>query len=492
MNRQRFLPVALGLLTLARLLLLARTELSAAEAHAAVCAGHAEFWHPQTGPLLPVLMRISMSVFGANEFGVRFFAPVLMLGAGWLVWRVALGLFDAPVAAWAAALFQVLPVVNVASITFTNTTLGIACAAAMLALLRLALHRPRPLHLHWWSVAVMSAFAVLADWRLVMMSLGGAGSLLLTRRGRSSLLKWPVTPILAGTLALTATVFLAWNSEHRWAAFHFAGVDSAFWSALGSLFFAYGPLLPLVFGWALTETALQRPLTYATAFLYAFALPLITLELLTIHTTSWPQIGFAAWVPALVMLAACHLMQTERVPTRVKVAARSGLFIIAALQTCLVLPVRPSQIGKWDALGGWRATAQAVREALDREHITEGNFFLVTNRWPLAASLGFYLRDLKPLRPTDAFPTVHLLADGQERSPLDPWPRYDDEKQGARFEAATAVFIADGDMRHQPPHELREKWKSWRTIEVARVTHHGRAMRIVKVFACSAEPAAEK
>ncbi|MEI6535734.1 MAG: glycosyltransferase family 39 protein, partial [Verrucomicrobiaceae bacterium] len=222
MNRQRFLPLALGLVTLVRFLLLATRELSPVEAHAALCAAVPDWWYPLTGPMLPLWMKVSTTVFGMNEFGVRFFAPLLMLGSGWLVWKISRGLFDATTAAWAAILFQITPVVNLAAVNFTNSTLAIAGSTAMLAVLRLALHRTHRFHLHWWAVSGVAILIFFTDWRLgLAMAMSSAGSLTLTRRGRNALLKWPVLPILGVSLVLAITIFLAWNSEHRWTAFAF-------------------------------------------------------------------------------------------------------------------------------------------------------------------------------------------------------------------------------------------------------------------------------
>lgn len=496
MNRQRFLPLALGLITLVRFLLLAMRELSPVEAHAAMCAAAPGWWQPLTGPVLPLWMKISTTFFGMNEFGVRFFAPLLMLGAGWLVWEISRGLFDATTAAWAAVLFQITPAVNLAAIHFTNTTLAIAGSTAMLAVLRLALHRSHRLHLHWWAVSGVSALMFFTDWRLgLAMGVSSAASLTLTRRGRNALMKWPVLPILVVCFVLGITIFLAWNSEHNWAAFAFFPDKSAngILAVIHSMFFGYGLLLLPVFVWTIIEMTARRPLAYASAYLYAFAWPLLTLDLIARHTLDWPQIGFGAWVPPLVMLAAHLMMQTERLAPRIKVWARSVLMLVTAAQSCLIvqtdnfrafgiqwhldsetksmLPPDPMQY-----MTGWRDSAHEIISALDREGLRNKPFFIVAKNWQLAAPLAFYLRDIT------AHPRVQVLPDENGRTPFAVWPRFDHNPELSK---ATVIFITDDSKMNIPPKSLRKTWPTQHAIAIFRVMHDGAPVRTLKVFACS-------
>jgi hypothetical protein len=511
MNRQRFLPQALGLLTLARLALLPLTELSPVEAHAALCSSRLELWHPMTGPLLPLLMRLSSAIFGPHEFGIRFFAPLLMLGAGWLVWKMALGLFDVTTATWAVVIFQVTPLVNVASVTFTNTTLGIAESAGLMVLLRLALHRPRRFHLHWWAVAGMTLIAFFTDWRLAVFAVAGTGSLLLTRRGRSALLKWPVLPILGGTLALALLVFLGWNLKHDWAAFQLPGTGlSAFRSVWHSGLLGYGPLLILLLGWSVADVTLHRPLSYAPAVLLAFAWPLISLDLLSLAATPWPQAGFAAWLPPAVILAAARLMQTELVPMRAKVAVRTAVLLGAAVQSCLVL--QPAIVrafgGNWGFdpprhagflpgnpsrdLDGWHRAAEEIRDAMAAHQLDPARCFLVADRWEVAAPLAFQSRDPALLQPAPSYPQVHVVSGDAGTAAFPSWPRFDAGPHAAAFREAIALFVTDDTSRHLAPESLRAAWPESRVIAVFEVTREGQPLRMLKVFACSPGSAAEK
>jgi 4-amino-4-deoxy-L-arabinose transferase-like glycosyltransferase len=306
MHRQRFLLPALVVLTVARLLLLAQTGLSEMEQKVLQHAREGHLWHEGLGPLLPWLVKVSTFVFGDGAFGVRFFAPLLMLGAGWLLWMLVKGLFDATTASWALLVFQITPVVNLAAVTMTHTTLGIALSVGVMAAVRVALHRDYRFHLQWWLLAVAFAMVFLADWRMALISVAGMASILVTSRGRRALMKWPVLPVLAASLMVMLAWFLWWNGKSDWAAYQAVPVHrpGTWWQKMLSVPVAFSPLLLTALGWALVRAALPRPMTYPVAILLAYAWPLVLLDLLCWMSFPWPYTGMSAWLaPAIVLLA---------------------------------------------------------------------------------------------------------------------------------------------------------------------------------------------
>jgi len=88
MPRQRFLFAALGLLTLWRWALLPTLELAPDKALAVFRVKHGQMGSFfEIGPLVPLFARLGMWLGGANEFGLRFFAPLLALATSLVVWR---------------------------------------------------------------------------------------------------------------------------------------------------------------------------------------------------------------------------------------------------------------------------------------------------------------------------------------------------------------------------------------------------------------------
>jgi len=339
MNRQRFLLPALLVLTVARMVMLPLHPLSEVESYAVNCAGEPATWHAGMSPLLPVLMMISTAVFGPSAFGVRFFAPLLILAASVVLWRLAAGLFDATTASWAVVVFQFTPLVNLATVAFTPATLGIVFSVLLLSLLRLALHRHHKWHLYWWVLGIALSLIICFDWRFGMFIFSVAGSLLLTERGQRALQKWPVLPVLAGCTALSLALFLAWNSEKQWLAFQIAPATSeaSYPGMILQALLVFSPLLLAAFGWALTQCALRKPVPYAIGFLYAFSWPLVTLDLLIWPTVPWPQGGLGAWIAPAAILLAHQALSHETMKLKFRLWARVVVLGLAGVQCCVLL-----------------------------------------------------------------------------------------------------------------------------------------------------------
>jgi hypothetical protein len=148
-----------------------------------------------------------------------------------------------------------------------------------------------------------------------------------------------VLPILGLSVGLAATFFLAWNSEHGWPAFApFPGmVPPTLWQLSAHVLLAISPLLLVGYGWSLVKSATRRPMEYVVAFLYAFAWPLVTLDVLSWMVLPWPHCGYGAWIAPTVMLLAHHTMDEERTPTRMVMLSRWLVVAAAAGQSCVMM-----------------------------------------------------------------------------------------------------------------------------------------------------------
>src|SRR5207245_2953632 len=70
-------------------------------------------------------IRASTALFGANEFGVRFFSPLLAAGTSLLLFYFARRLFNGTAALWAVITLNVTPIFNIGAFLMTIDALSV-------------------------------------------------------------------------------------------------------------------------------------------------------------------------------------------------------------------------------------------------------------------------------------------------------------------------------------------------------------------------------
>src|ERR1700747_1032306 len=99
-------------LTLIRLSMLATTDLEFDEAHYWMWSERLAPAYFSKGPGIAFAIRASTAVFGANEFGVRFFSPVLAAATSLLLFYFARRLSRATAGLWAVIALNTTPIFN--------------------------------------------------------------------------------------------------------------------------------------------------------------------------------------------------------------------------------------------------------------------------------------------------------------------------------------------------------------------------------------------
>src|SRR5437879_7487780 len=112
-------------LTAIRLSLLATTDLEFDEADYWMWSEGLAPAYFSKGPGIAFVMRASTAIFGANEFGVRFFSPILGAGTSLIVFYFARRLFSANAGIWAVLALNVTPIFNIGAFLMTIDTLSI-------------------------------------------------------------------------------------------------------------------------------------------------------------------------------------------------------------------------------------------------------------------------------------------------------------------------------------------------------------------------------
>src|SRR5256714_10785318 len=136
-----------------RLSLLAATDLSFDEAHYWMWSERLAPAYFSKGPGIAFAIRASTAVFGANEFGVRFFSPLLAAGTSLLLFYFTRRLFGATAGLWAVIGLNATPIFNIAAVLMTIDALSIFFWMAAMFTFWFAVENPERFRGFWyWPV----------------------------------------------------------------------------------------------------------------------------------------------------------------------------------------------------------------------------------------------------------------------------------------------------------------------------------------------------
>src|SRR6476620_9798445 len=110
-------------LTAIRLTMLGTSDLSFDEAHYWLWSGRLAPAYFSKGPGIAFAIRASTAIFGATEFGVRFWSPILAGCTSLLLFYFGRRLFSENVGLWTVIAFNVTPIFNVGAFVITTDSL---------------------------------------------------------------------------------------------------------------------------------------------------------------------------------------------------------------------------------------------------------------------------------------------------------------------------------------------------------------------------------
>src|SRR5216117_4382744 len=148
MSKTRAVWFFIAALTLIRLSMLGSTDLEFDEAHYWMWSERLAPGYFSKGPGIAFAIRASTAVFGANEFGVRFFSPLLSAGTSVLLFYFARRLFNATAGLWAVIAVNVTPIFNVGAFLMTIDALSVFFWLAAMFTFWLALEKSP--HFSWY------------------------------------------------------------------------------------------------------------------------------------------------------------------------------------------------------------------------------------------------------------------------------------------------------------------------------------------------------
>ncbi|MFK8026571.1 MAG: glycosyltransferase family 39 protein [Gammaproteobacteria bacterium] len=215
----RVLAIAItGFMLILRFLYLGTTELIPDEAYYWNYKEHLSLGYLDHPPMVAWLIWLATSVFGDNEFGVRFFSYISGIVTLYFVFRLSSMLFDKTSAYISLILTSVIPFAAVTGFLATTDALQIAIWAACLYFIaKITFEKSAG---SWLSLGICIGIGMLSKYSIALFAI----SIIIFISVNQATRQWWKQPILyiAGVISLLIfSPTLYWNAQNEWSSFLF-------------------------------------------------------------------------------------------------------------------------------------------------------------------------------------------------------------------------------------------------------------------------------
>ena len=504
-------------LTAIRLSLLATTDLEFDEAHYWMWSERLAPAYFSKGPAIAFVMRASTTVFGANEFGVRFFSPLLAAGISVLLFYFTRRLFNATAALWAVVALNVTPIFNIGAFLMTIDALSVFFWLAAMFTFWLAVEKSPHFSWYWPLTGLLIGLGFLSKYTNALELVSILLVLAFAPRLRQEF-KLPGLYSLLVLFALCTVPPIVWNAQHAWITlvhlrsrgslehgFGFHPVEVL--SFLGQHFLAYSPFLFLALAWGVIGSWRRVNQQFKVLFLMWFGLPVFLFYLLLsvnkAAAPNWDGLAFLGFGLLAIYFWWERLEASVMLRLGAVVAILVGLIMsVIALDTDVVRAAgfkleRPDPS---DRMRGWKTATNALEKMRnDLETKLGEKLFLIADARDRASEISFYLRDKRV--EGLGHPPVYIPESQDMVNQFSFWPRYDEfveiksgaprpegevytEENGINlFMGRDALFIRNGEKKHVP-HSIQAAFQSLEPVGTIELSRYGKVIRTCQVFLC--------
>jgi 4-amino-4-deoxy-L-arabinose transferase-like glycosyltransferase len=503
--------------TAIRLSMLSTSDLEFDEAHYWMWSERLASAYFSKGPAIAFVIRAATAVFGSNEFGVRFFSPLLAAGTSLLLFYFARRLFSATAGLWAVIALNVTPIFNIGAFVMTIDASSIFFWLAAMFTFWLAVEKTPNFSWYWPLTGLLIGLGFLSKYTNALELVSIVLVLALAPRLRQEFKRLGLYSLL-GVFAVCTVPPIIWNQQHAWITLvhlrsrgsleHGLGFHPAeVLSFLGQHFLVYSPILFLVLAWGVIASWRRVNQQFKVLFLMWFGLPVflfyLLLSLNKAAAPNWDGLAFLGFGLLAVHFWWEKLEASVTLRLGAVVAIMVGLTMsVVALDTD-VLRVAGYQFERSDPsdrMRGWKsATGALERMRNDLEMKFGEKLFLIADARDRASEISFYLRDKRVEGPDH--PPVYIPESQDMVNQFSFWPRYDEfvevkpgmprpesetytEENGINpFVGRDALFIRSGEKEHVP-HNIRAGFQSTEPVGTIEVRRYGKVLRIWQVFLC--------
>src|SRR5205809_2612380 len=517
MSTTRAVWIFIVALTAIRWSMMATTDLEFDEAHYWMWSERLAPAYFSKGPAIAFAIRSSTALFGANEFGVRFFSPLLAAGTSLLLFYFARRLFNATAGLWAVIALNVTPIFNIGAFVMTIDGLSIFFWLAAMFTFWLALEKSPQFSWYWTLTGLLIGLGFLSKYTNALELVSIVLVLALAPRFRHEF-KRVGFYLLLGMFAVCTVLPIVWHAQHAWVTLaHLrsrGGIEHGFGlhpvealSFIGEHFLAYSPFLFLALAWGVIGSWRRVNQQFKVLFLMWFGLPVfIFYLLLSINKSAAPNWDALAFL-GFGLLAIYFWW--ERVETSLLLRLCAGVALLAGLIMSVIALdtdlLRTAGFGfsrrdPSDRMRGWKSATGAVEKMRsDLEAQLGEKLFLIADARDRASEISFYLRDKRPEGPNH--PPVYIVESQDLVNQFSFWPRYDEfieikpgaprpesevytEENGINpFVGRDALFIREGE-KGRVPHNIRVGFQSTEPVGMIEVRRYGKVLRIRQAYLC--------
>jgi len=517
MSTTRAVWIFIVALTAIRLSMLATTDLEFDEAHYWMWSERLAPAYFSKGPAIAFAICSSTALFGANEFGVRFFSPLLAAGTSLLLFYFARRLFNATAGLWAVIALNVTPIFNIGAFLMTIDGLSVFFWLAAMFTFWLAVEKSPRFSWYWPLTGLLVGLGFLSKYTNALELISIVLVLGLAPRLRQEFAR-PGVYSLLGVFALCMVPPIVWNQQHAWITLahlrsrgsleHGFGFHPAeVLSFLGEHFLAYSPFLFLALAWGVIASWRRVNQQFKVLFLMWFGLPVflfyLLLSLNKAAAPNWDGLAFLGFG----LLAVYFWWEKLEASVILRLGALVAILValtmsVIALDTDLlrVTGHRFDRTDPSDRMRGWKSATNALEKMRnDFEAKLGEKLFLIADARDRASEISFYLRDKGVEGP--GHPPAYIPESQDMVNQFSFWPRYDEfvelkpgmprpesetytEENGInRFVGRDALFIRSGEKEHVP-HNIRAAFQSTESVRTIEVSRYGKVIRIWQVFLC--------
>jgi 4-amino-4-deoxy-L-arabinose transferase-like glycosyltransferase len=503
-------------LTLIRLSILPTSDLSFDEAHYWMWSQRLAPAYFSKGPGVAFAIRASTTIFGDNEFGVRFWSPLLGAGTSLLLFYFARKLFSESAGLWTVLGLNATPIFNIGSFVMTIDPLSIFLWTAAMFAFWLAIERSPNFSWYWLVAGLLIGLGFLCKYTNALQLISVLFVVALAPRLRHEF-KRPGLYVLLGIFAICTIPPMVWNSRHAWITLmHLrtrGSLDQGFGFHAGELltfigqhFVVYSPIIFAALAWAVIRSWRRINHQLKVLFLMWFGLPVFVFYLfLSINkaaSPNWDALAFLSFGLLTIYFWRERLENSQLLRRGTAAALSLGVIMsLIALDTDLLrtFGIHPGKDPS-KRMHGWRsATAKLETIRYDLETKLGEKLFLIADERDRASEISFYLHDKRPEAP--GHPPVYIVESQAMLNQFSFWPRYDEfveaspktfpagedvytEENGANlFVGRSALFVREGE-GGDLPHNIVAAFQSSAPVGTIEVRRFGDRVRLWQVFLC--------